>query len=65
MTQRDFNLLPLNLTPWQVRQILGASDEMLRALREQHPDLVVRRCGRGKHVYSKAKVAALAKLAYE
>jgi hypothetical protein len=65
MTLHDVAKLPLNLSPWQVKEILGCSDNALAVLRQQHPDLVVRRCGKGKHVYSKTKALELAKIACE
>jgi len=65
MTQKQFNDWPLNLSPWQVRQVLGVNANALRELCSARPDLVTRRQGKGKRFFSKAKIAELAKLKYE
>lgn len=62
MTQREFDGLPLLLKPADMKDITGLDRNGLRALREEHPEIVARQCGRGQYQYSKLNVAKLLKL---
>ena len=68
MTQQELRALPENLRPGQVRAVLGCGADALRVLREAHPELVVRKCGKGKqgqYIYSKKVVFEIGKIALE
>lgn len=68
MTQEWLMGLPENLQAGQVYQVLGVKKAGLRVLRELHPELVVRKMGKGKSakcVYSRAVVFELAKVNIE
>lgn len=62
MTQSQYDQLPLNLRPAQARAVLGVGKEGLRTLRELHPQIAVRQCGKGQWIYSKSEVGKLARL---
>jgi hypothetical protein len=65
VTQREFDDFPLCLKAWHVKRTLGVSDEGVRTLRDTVPGLVVHQFGKkGMWLYSKEKVAELAKLKF-
>ena len=65
MTHTELSNLPEILRPTQVHELTGLADEGLAALRRDHPEIVVRKCGRGRQgqwLYSKQNLLKLLKL---
>ena len=58
--------LPFQLAPFQARWLLGnCSDEVLRAFRELHPNIVVQQFGTGagaRYRYSKVEICRVGKV---
>jgi len=61
MTQSEWDELPMLLSPHHVYAVSGLAWNGLKVLREEHPEIVAHKCGKGKYMYSKRELAKLFK----